>query len=70
MDECRKRLRKVGRKGVDGSSSDFYFASLDGNLVLDGGKDPSRGSAPKPFQRPLSIAPLLISSESAAMLHG
>ncbi|CAN0419113.1 unnamed protein product, partial [Scytosiphon promiscuus] len=37
MDECRKRLRKVGRKGVEGSSSDFYFASLDGNLVLDGG---------------------------------
>ncbi|CAM9103685.1 unnamed protein product [Laminaria digitata] len=37
MDECRKRLRKVGRKGVEGSSSDFYFASLDGNLVLDAG---------------------------------
>lgn len=38
MDECRKRLRKVGRKGVEGSSSDFYFASLDGNLVLDAGE--------------------------------
>ncbi len=38
MDECRKRLRKVGRKGVRGSSSDFYFASLDGNLVLDAGE--------------------------------
>lgn len=38
MDECRKRLRKVGRKGVKGSSSDFYFASLDGNLVLDAGE--------------------------------
>ncbi|CAM9344738.1 unnamed protein product, partial [Ectocarpus sp. 4 AP-2014] len=37
MDECRRRLRKVGRKGVEGSSGDFYFASLDGNLVLDGG---------------------------------
>ncbi|CAN0081555.1 unnamed protein product, partial [Ectocarpus fasciculatus] len=37
MDECRRRLRKVGRKGVAGSSGDFYFASLDGNLVLDGG---------------------------------
>lgn len=41
MDECRKRLRKVGRKGVGGSSSDFYFASLDGNLVLDAGERPS-----------------------------
>lgn len=39
MDECRKRLRKVGRKGVEGSSSDFYFASLDGNLVLDAGEE-------------------------------
>lgn len=38
MDECRRRLRKVGRKGVDGSSGDFYFASLDGSLVLDGGE--------------------------------
>lgn len=38
MDECRRRLRKVGRKGVEGSSGDFYFASLDGNLVLDGGE--------------------------------
>lgn len=38
MDECRKRLRNVGRKGVEGSSSDFYFASLDGSLVLDAGK--------------------------------
>lgn len=37
MDECRKRLRNVGRKGVAGSRSDFYFASLDGNLVLDAG---------------------------------
>lgn len=37
MDECRKRLHKVGRKGVEGSSSDFYFASLDGGLVLDAG---------------------------------
>lgn len=38
MDECRKRLKKVGRKGVQGSSSDFYFASLDGSLVLDAGE--------------------------------
>lgn len=45
MDECRNRLRKVGRKGVEGSSSDFYFASLDGNLVLDAGERPSLGAA-------------------------
>lgn len=38
MDECRKRLRNLGQKGVKGSSSDFYFASLDGNLVLDAGQ--------------------------------
>lgn len=45
MDECRKRLRKVGRKGVEGSSNDFYFASLDGNLVLDAGERPFFGDA-------------------------
>ncbi|CAM9108891.1 unnamed protein product, partial [Discosporangium mesarthrocarpum] len=34
MEECRKRLQRLGE---DGSGLDFYFASLDGNLVLDAG---------------------------------
>ena len=29
--QCKRRLRKLGQNG------DFYFASLDGNLVLDAG---------------------------------
>ncbi|CAN0355861.1 unnamed protein product, partial [Phaeothamnion confervicola] len=32
MAECRERL---GRLGQDGRGSDFYFASLGGDLVLD-----------------------------------
>lgn len=31
MDECRERLSAAG-------SRDFYFVSLDGNLVLDAGE--------------------------------
>ena len=32
--QCKRRLRKCGKGGHSG---DFYFASLDGNLVLDAG---------------------------------